>query len=126
MGSLDGIPSKAHDVFAVADDQVGIGPVNDEGVALDGGINHRVFVAFVLPHIDGREVTRRELSEVAQLDIGETAVVIDVNWNQPRCFGAAGGIVVLEVVVRSLRSVVLSAGASAAFLASLEKLVSAG
>src|SRR3546814_19545683 len=78
------IPSQADDLLAVPDHQVPIGSMHHDGGVLDGGVNYVVVAARALEGEDRGEVAGGEVLQVAQPDIGELAVVVDVERKQPR------------------------------------------
>src|SRR3546814_8771051 len=84
-------------LLAVPDHQVPIGPMHHDGVVLDGGVHYVVVAALALAGEDRGEVAGRDVLQVAHPDIGELAVVVDVDRHQPRAL-AARRIVVIEVV----------------------------
>src|SRR3546814_5095313 len=71
--------------------------MHHDGVVLDGGVHYVVVAALALAGEDRGEVAGRDVLQVAHPDIGELAVVVDVDRHQPRAL-AARRIVVIEVV----------------------------
>src|SRR3546814_12402957 len=68
--------------------------MHHDGVVLDSGVHYVVVAALALAGEDRREVAGRDVLQVAHPDIGELAVVVDVDRHQPRALAARRIVVI--------------------------------
>src|SRR5690606_30989673 len=97
-GSRFRAPAQADDSVAMADDEVGIGPVDDDGVALHRRVHDELLAALAVTGEHRWKVAARKAAAIAHPDVGEAPVVVDGGGDQPSGMALAVCVLVAEVV----------------------------